>query len=110
MIMNPETIPTRLLGLVIVSIPYLLLALLTQGIGGGDVKLMAAAGLVLGAPNTVLAFVISTLIGGVYGIYVLISKKHGAKDPIPFGPFLCIGIFTAYLYGPAIINWYISLF
>lgn len=110
MIMDPSTINSRLIGMVIVSVPYLILALITQGIGGGDVKLIAAAGLVLGATNTVLAFIISTLIGGIYGVYVLLSKKHSAKDPIPFGPYLCIGIFIAYLYGPTIINFYISLF
>lgn len=109
MIMDPTSFNSRLLGLVIVSVPYLILAILTQGIGGGDVKLIAVAGLVLGAWNTVLAFIISTLLGGVYGIWVLLSKKHSPQDAIPFGPYLCIGIFIAYLYGPSIIQFYISL-
>lgn len=110
MVMDPSSIKSRLLGMLIVSLPYFILAIVTQGIGGGDVKLIAAAGLVLGAPNTILAFILSTSIGGVYGVYVLLSKKLEAKDAIPFGPYLCIGIFIAYLYGPSIIQYYISLF
>ena len=107
---NPSLLRSGLLGMVIVSLPYLILAILTQGIGGGDVKLIAASGLLLGAPNTVLAFIISTLIGGVYAVYVLLSKKQDAKSAIPYGPFLCIGIFVAFLYGPNIIHSYLSLF
>ncbi len=109
-ILDPGTLNSRLLGMVIVSIPYLILAIVTKGIGGGDVKLIAAAGFLLAWPNTLLAFILATLLGGVYGIYLLLSKKSSAKDAIPFGPYLCIGIFIAYLYGPMIINFYISLF
>lgn len=107
---DPSSIKMRLLGTVIVSIPYLILAIITQGIGGGDVKLIAAAGLVLGAPNTVVAFIISTLLGGIVAVYIVLFNKKKAKDAIPFGPYLCIGIFTAFLYGNQLINFYINLF
>ena len=107
---DPSSIKMRLLGTVIVSIPYLILAIITQGIGGGDVKLIAAAGLVLGAPNTVVAFIISTLLGGIVAVYIVLFNKKKAKDAIPFGPYLCIGIFTAFLFGNQIINYYINLF
>lgn len=107
---HPSSIKMRLLGTVIVSVPYLMLAIITQGIGGGDVKLIAAAGLVLGAPNTVVAFIISTLLGGIVAVYIVLFNKKKAKDAIPFGPYLCIGIFTAFLFGNQIINFYINLF
>lgn len=107
---HPSSIKMRLLGTVIVSVPYLMLAIITQGIGGGDVKLIAAAGLVLGAPNTVVAFIISTLLGGIVAVYIVLFNKKKAKDAIPFGPYLCIGIFTAFLFGNQIINYYINLF
>lgn len=107
---DPSSIKMRLLGTVIVSIPYLILAIITQGIGGGDVKLIAAAGLVLGAPNTVVAFIISTLLGGIVAVYIVLFNKKKAKDAMPFGPYLCIGIFTAFLFGNQIINYYINLF
>lgn len=108
--LNPSSLKSGLLGIVIVSVPYLILAIVTQGIGGGDVKLIASAGLMLGASNTVLAFVLSTLVGGVYGVILILGKKVSAKDAIPFGPFLCIGIYTSFLYGDKIVSAYFSLF
>ena len=108
--LNPSSLMSGLLGFVIVSVPYLILAIVTQGIGGGDVKLIASAGLMLGASNTVLAFVLSTLVGGVYGVILILGKKVSAKDAIPFGPFLCIGIYTSFLYGDKIVSAYLSLF
>ncbi len=108
--LNPSSLKSGLLGIVIVSVPYLILAIVTQGIGGGDVKLIASAGLMLGASNTVLAFVLSTLVGGVYGVILILGKKVSAKDAIPFGPFLCIGIYTSLLYGDKIVSAYLSLF
>ena len=108
--LNPSSLMSGLLGFVIVSVPYLILAIVTQGIGGGDVKLIASAGLMLGASNTVLAFVLSTLVGGVYGVILILGKKVSAKDAIPFGPFLCIGIYTSFLYADKIVSAYLSLF
>ena len=99
----------HLLGSMVVSIPYFILAKLSKGIGLGDVKLMASAGFFLGVRNTVVAFIISTLMGGIYAIIGLVSNKHKGGDAIPFGPFLCFGIFVAYLYGSSIIQWYTTL-
>jgi leader peptidase (prepilin peptidase)/N-methyltransferase len=62
------------------------------GFGGGDIKLMAAAGIVLGWKGNVFAFFIAALLGGVYGIYLLVTKKKGRKEHFAFGPFLSIGI------------------
>ena len=107
---NHTTIESSLIGMVIISIPYLILAITTQSIGGGDVKLTASSGFLLNPKNTVLAFILSTLIGGIYGILLIVFKNAKHQDAIPFGPFLCIGIFTAFLYGDWIITAYFSLF
>ena len=73
-----------------------------NGIGGGDIKLMAAAGLLLGWKEILLALVIGSVAGSVI---------HLKKDRVlAFGPYLALGIFFAMLYGNAIITWYLRLF
>ena len=96
----PEiTLLQRLLGMICISVPMLLITLLIPGgFGGGDIKLMAAAGLFLGFTGTVKAFVIAVLFGGVYAIWLMLAKKADRKAAFAFGPFLCLGmIFSIFL-------------
>jgi leader peptidase (prepilin peptidase)/N-methyltransferase len=58
--------------------------------GYGDIKLMAALGLVMGFPKILMIAVTSFLIGAFISIVLLILKKKKAKDNIPFGPFIVI--------------------
>lgn len=96
-------------GIFIVSIPLGLIAYFTGGIGGGDVKLMASAGLYLGTTNILVAFFIGVLSGGLYAIYLLIFKNKQRQAEMPFGPFLCLGIFIASLYGDQLLQLYLGL-
>ena len=81
----------HIIGAVCVSVPMFLLCLAIDGaFGGGDIKLMAAAGLFLGWQNTLLAMFFGILGGGVYGMYLLAAKKADKKDHFAFGPFLCV--------------------
>lgn len=105
-----KSIFDMLIGFLVVSFPLLIVALITNGIGGGDIKLMAVSGALLGAKNNVVAFIIAVIIGGIYGIIVLLTNKHNRKDAIPFGPFLCLGLFIARLYGPMLLAAYLALF
>lgn len=98
----------HLIGFFVVSIPFAILAML-GGMGGGDVKLMAIAGLYLGWQSIIVAAFVGILLGGLYGAFLLFSKKATRKMEIAFGPYLCIGIFFASLYGNQIIQWYLSL-
>lgn len=101
----------RLVGFVVISVPMLLLAMAISGaFGGGDIKLMAASGLILGFKNNIVAMFIGVLIGGIYGIYLLRTKKVEKKGHMPFGPFLCVGCYLAALFGGEIIQWYLGLF
>lgn len=100
---------TYIIGFFIISVPFFILAYFSGGMGGGDIKLIAVAGLLLGYPSTLVAFLISSISGGIVAIILLLQKKETRKSMIAFGPFLCIGIAVAYLYGPQIINWYITL-
>ncbi|MDR0325905.1 MAG: prepilin peptidase [Oscillospiraceae bacterium] len=100
------TLLRRGIGLLVVSVPMLLLALIISGaFGGGDVKLMAVCGFLLGWQNTLFAFFLA-LAGGV--VYSLI-KKVDRKAQIPFGPFLCAGTAAAMLYGSEILSAYWEL-
>lgn len=79
-----------------------------QGIGLGDVKLMAAMGTFLGV-YTPLAFFFGALVGAVYGIVSASHAGEGARHRFPFGPFLAIGGVVVALFGPAIWAWYAGL-
>ncbi len=86
-------------GLFVVSIPLLLLFLLTRGaaIGGGDIKLMAAAGLFLGSEKAVWALFLGCFLGVV--IHSLRIKLQGADRELAMGPYLAAGIIMTVLFG-----------
>ena len=75
-----------------------------RGIGGGDVKLMAVCGLVLGWKLAVLSFFMGCILGAV--IHLLRMKISGEGHVLALGPYLSMGIFLAMLWGNAIIDWY----
>ena len=82
-----------------------------RGFGGGDLKLMAAAGLLLGWKKILLAFLLGCVIGSVcHGIRMIYStlKEKNAEHVLAFGPYLAIGIFIAALWGEEMIRWYLS--
>lgn len=111
-VLHPEvSITSRLIGFFVISLPmYLLTIIIPDCFGGGDIKLIAVCGFLLGWKLTLLAFFISVLIGGGYAIYLLISKKSKTGAHIAFGPYLCVGIMVSLLYGNDIIQWYLALF
>jgi leader peptidase (prepilin peptidase) / N-methyltransferase len=78
------------------------------GMGGGDIKLMGAAGFALGLPLTGLALFIGSMIGAVVGLTLLLLRLKKRKDPIPFGPFLSLGIWIAMVWGPQILDRYLA--
>ena len=109
--LQPDTWAERLIGLFCVSVPMLLLCLVIPGaFGGGDIKLMAAAGLLLGWRLTLLAMFFAILGGGLYGAYLLVKKLADRKDHFAFGPFLCTGIVLAMLAGEPVLQWYLRFF
>lgn len=102
---------SRLWGVIAISLPmYVLTLIIPDCFGGGDIKLIAVSGLMLGWQNTVLAGFISILIAGIYAVYLLITKKVQKGAHIAFGPYICIGIVISLMYGSTIIQVYASLF
>ena len=100
----------HILGFVVVSGFLYLLVWVTKGraMGGGDVKLMAAAGLLIGLKNSILALILGCIVGSV--IHIARMKIQKKDHVLAFGPYLSIGIFIAMLFGNSFINWYFSLF
>lgn len=89
---------SRLGGAVAVSIPMLLVAcIFRESIGGGDIKLTAAGGMLLGIWGNLFAVSSGLIFGGVYGAGLLLTKKARRKDSFALGPFLCVGIAAAFL-------------
>ncbi|APV44615.1 leader peptidase (prepilin peptidase) / N-methyltransferase [Dehalogenimonas formicexedens] len=80
------------------------------GMGEGDVKLGAFAGLVTGWPNIIAAVIMSWILGGIIAIGLLIFSRKGRKEAIPFGPFLALTTFITFLWGNQIIDWYLGVF
>lgn len=108
--MPGTSLPSRILGMFVVSVPLLLITLLVPGaFGGGDIKLMAACGLFLGTKLTLLSFAFAVLTGGLYGIWLLVMKKKSGKEHFAFGPFLCLGMAAALFIGDRVWDWYAGL-
>lgn len=99
----------RLVGMVVVALPMFWIALLVDGaFGGGDIKLMASSGFLLGWRATIFAMFIGLVTGGVYCIFMLAIGRLGRKDRFAFGPFLSVGLGIGYFYGDTVMRWYLS--
>ena len=100
---------SHLAGMVCVSGFLGILYLISRGraIGGGDIKLMFACGLILGWKLIILAFLLGCIIGSV--IHLIRIRVQGEGHVLAMGPYLSAGIFLAALWGNAWISWYISL-
>lgn len=80
-------------GFFIVGVPMFLITLIRPGaFGGGDIKLMAVSGMVLGWEKCLSAFVCAVFFSGIYCLFLIICKKSGRKTAFPMGPFFCLGM------------------
>jgi leader peptidase (prepilin peptidase)/N-methyltransferase len=80
-----------------------------EGMGGGDVKLLAMIGAFLGWKAVILTILLSSLIGSITGIIIMVSKEKDFKYAIPFGPFLSLGAVITLFYAENLIRWYLYL-
>jgi leader peptidase (prepilin peptidase) / N-methyltransferase len=87
--------------------------------GGGDAKMAFGIGLLLGPLGTLLAIMIASVTGSIYGLISIAFTKRKSKNSklktksfsheIPFGPFLALGTYLAMVFGPTIIDWYVKI-
>ncbi|ASS98690.1 prepilin peptidase [Geobacillus thermocatenulatus] len=88
----------------------LLIAVLSKGgMGGGDVKLFAVLGMVLGWKLVLLAFFLATLYGTVIGLVGMALGYVRRGKPMPFAPAIALGALTALFFGDRMMEWYIAL-
>jgi leader peptidase (prepilin peptidase) / N-methyltransferase len=80
-----------------------------EGMGLGDVKLLAMIAAFLGFLPAILSLFAGTLAAGFYGAFLLARGKAGAASKLPFGSFLCVGGLVAAVYGNRLIDMYIAL-
>lgn len=120
----------RFIGLVCVSVPLLLINIIigsgkakhagiidnlldknTAVFGGGDVKLLAAAGFLLGWKGVLVAFMMGIFTGGLYAIYLYFLKKKKKTDVFALGPFLSLGIAVSIIgnTGTRFVDWIIMM-
>lgn len=98
------------LGFVIGGGVLTLLALVPNGMGGGDIKLFALMGLALGFEQVLFAFFFSCVWGTVIGLPLKWAGVIKPRQLIPFGPFIVLGTLTAWLYGDALWQFYMSFY
>ena len=97
------------IGFFAVSLFLYVIYLLTRGrgIGGGDIKLMAASGLLLGWQCNILAFLLGCIIGSI--CHVIRMRVTKAEHVLALGPYLSIGIFLCAMWVRELIKWYLSM-
>jgi leader peptidase (prepilin peptidase)/N-methyltransferase len=81
-----------------------------EGMGGGDVKMLAMIGAFLGWKLVLVTLVLSSVAGSLIGLLVIVGKRGGMKYALPYGTFLALGALVASLAGDRIVNWYVSLY
>lgn len=108
-VLDLENWSEYVIGFFAVSAFLELLLIVSKGraIGGGDVKLMAAAGLLIGWKLIIIAFFIGCILGSV--IHIARMKISKAEHVLAMGPYLSMGILIAALWGNDLIEWYLGL-
>jgi leader peptidase (prepilin peptidase)/N-methyltransferase len=80
-----------------------------EGLGMGDVKMLAMVGAFLGWQLTLLTLMLASLSGTVIGLGLIVSRRGGLKYALPFGTFLALGAAAAATVGPSLLAWYLGV-
>jgi leader peptidase (prepilin peptidase)/N-methyltransferase len=107
----PNAVLGAVIGYLALWIVYWLFKFATgkEGMGYGDFKLLAALGAWLGWQMLPLIILLSSLVGAVVGITLIVALKHGRNIPIPFGPYLAGGGLIALFWGQTLTHEYLQL-
>jgi len=80
-----------------------------EGMGGGDIKLLAMIGALVGWKGVLFTIFVASTVGTVAGILIMLVTKKNMKLALPFGPFLAIGATTYIFFGSRLIYWYVNI-
>ena len=81
-----------------------------EGLGMGDVKMLAMIGAFLGWPLMVLTLVLASFAGSIVGVTLIVSGRGGLQAALPFGTFLALGSLVAVAAGDPILAWYLAFY
>jgi len=86
---------------------YLAAALISRGgMGGGDIKLAGVIGVFTGIKGALMVFILSSIAGGTWSLYLIFSGRAYRRTPVKFGPFLGLAAWIAWMYGSEILKLY----
>jgi leader peptidase (prepilin peptidase)/N-methyltransferase len=77
--------------------------------GGGDIKLLAMIGAIVGWQGVLFTIFVASLVGTLAGLAAMLQSRKGLKLAVPFGPFLSIGSIAYIIFGTPLIDWYFNL-
>ena len=99
-----------IMGYLVLWLVYQVFKIVTgkEGMGYGDFKLLAMLGAWLGWQSLPAIILISTLVGSIIGVSLIVFKQHNRNHPIPFGPYLAIAGWIVLLWGNEINNAYLN--
>jgi leader peptidase (prepilin peptidase)/N-methyltransferase len=81
-----------------------------EGLGMGDVKMLAMIGAFLGWKLALLTLMLASFAGTIIGLLLIVTRRGGMKYALPFGTFLALGAAAAASVGPALLDWYLGQF
>lgn len=81
-----------------------------EGLGMGDVKLMAMLGAFLGVKGVAFIILGSSLLGSIVGGFAILVLRRGLRFAMPFGPFIAIAAVVYFFVGEPLVDWYIGLY
>lgn len=80
-----------------------------DGLGGGDVKMLAMVGAFLGWKLTILTLIMASFAGSIVGLALILSRRGGMKHKLPFGTFLAVGAAVSAAVGSGLVDWYLGM-
>ena len=81
-----------------------------EGLGMGDVKMLAMIGAFVGWKLMLVTLMMASFAGSIVGIILIVSKRGGMKYALPFGTFLALGAALAATIGPGVLDWYLGFY
>jgi leader peptidase (prepilin peptidase)/N-methyltransferase len=81
-----------------------------EGLGMGDVKMLAMIGAFLGWPLMLLTLVLASFAGSLVGLGLMAARRAGGRTALPFGTFLAVGALVAAVAGDEIVRWYLTFY
>lgn len=81
-----------------------------EGLGMGDVKMLAMVGAFLGWESVLLTLVLASFSGSIVGVGLIAASRGGMKAALPFGTFLAVGALAAMAWGERLIAWYLGFY